>query len=103
MLARGVLPSAFLDDARISLVSPSVPRLPFFSASYLFIRRSGTHTDDASTEVTEGMRFDRGGISPYFVTDVKSHKVEFERPLILLSKKISLLQDVLPDLEPAAE
>jgi len=54
-------------------------------------------------EVTEGMRFDRGFISPYFVTDVKTQKVEFEKPLILLSeKKISLLQDVLPSLEAAA-
>ena len=55
-------------------------------------------------EVTEGMRFDRGFISPYFVTDVKSQKVEFEKPLILLSeKKISLLQDILPSLEAAAQ
>ncbi|AOA64646.1 Chaperonin required for ATP-dependent folding of precursor polypeptides [Komagataella phaffii CBS 7435] len=51
-------------------------------------------------EVTEGMRFDRGYISPYFITDAKSGKVEFENPLILLSeKKISSLQDVLPSLE----
>jgi chaperonin GroEL len=42
--------------------------------------------------------------SPYFVTDVKSQKVEYEKPLILLSeKKISLLQDVLPSLEAAAQ
>ncbi|ODV93146.1 hypothetical protein PACTADRAFT_46457 [Pachysolen tannophilus NRRL Y-2460] len=51
-------------------------------------------------EVTEGMRFDRGFISPYFITDTKSGKVEFENPLILLSeKKISTIQDVLPSLE----
>jgi chaperonin GroEL len=38
------------------------------------------------------MRFDRGYISPYFITDVKSQKAEFEEPLILLSeKKISAL------------
>ncbi|KAF5338148.1 hypothetical protein D9611_014568 [Ephemerocybe angulata] len=45
-----------------------------------------------------------GFISPYFVTDVKAQKVEFEKPLILLSeKKISLLQDILPALEAAAQ
>lgn len=51
-------------------------------------------------EVTEGMRFDRGYISPYFITDAKSGKVEFENPLLLLSeKKISSIQDILPSLE----
>ncbi|KIM81641.1 hypothetical protein PILCRDRAFT_821407 [Piloderma croceum F 1598] len=61
-------------------------------------------TIDDEIEITEGMRFDRGFISPYFVTDVKSQKVEFEKPLILLSeKKISLLQDILPSLEAAAQ
>ena len=61
-------------------------------------------TIEDEIEITEGMRFDRGFISPYFVTDVKSQKVEFEKPLILLSeKKISLLQDILPSLETAAQ
>jgi len=61
-------------------------------------------TIEDEIEVTEGMRFDRGFISPYFVTDVKSQKVEFEKPFILLSeKKISLLQDILPSLETAAQ
>lgn len=53
-------------------------------------------------EVTEGMKFDRGFISPYFITNTKSGKVEFENPLILLSeKKISSIQDILPSLEIA--
>jgi chaperonin GroEL len=57
-------------------------------------------TIEDELEITEGMRFDRGYISPYFVTDVKSGKVEFENPLILISeKKISSIQDILPSLE----
>ncbi|KAF7440534.1 chaperonin [Pleurotus ostreatus] len=61
-------------------------------------------TIDDEIEITEGMRFDRGFISPYFITDVKTQKVEFEKPLILLSeKKISVLQDILPSLEAAAQ
>jgi len=61
-------------------------------------------TIEDEIEITEGMKFDRGYISPYFVTDVKSQKVEYEKPLILLSeKKISLLQDILPSLEAAAQ
>ncbi|KAI8377450.1 hsp60-like protein [Radiomyces spectabilis] len=64
--------------------------------------KAGKTLDD-ELEVTEGMRFDRGYISPYFITDTKTQKVEFEKPLILLSeKKISLLQDILPALETAA-
>lgn len=51
-------------------------------------------------EVTEGMRFDRGFISPYFITNTKNGKCEFENPLLLLSeKKILTIQDVLPSLE----
>lgn len=46
------------------------------------------------------MKFDRGFISPYFITNTKTGKVEFENPLILLSeKKISSIQDILPSLE----
>ncbi|KAG5440422.1 hypothetical protein PCK2_000555 [Pneumocystis canis] len=59
-------------------------------------------TIEDELEITEGMRFDRGYISPYFITDVKAQKCEFEKPLILLSeKKISALQDILPSLEIA--
>lgn len=55
-------------------------------------------------EVTEGMRFDRGYISPYFVTNTKNGKVEFEHPWIFLSeKKISQLNDVLPAFEIAVK
>ncbi|KAJ6537650.1 TCP-1/cpn60 chaperonin family-domain-containing protein [Mycena capillaripes] len=61
-------------------------------------------TIEDEIEITEGMRFDRGYISPYFMTDVKTQKVEFEKPYILLSeKKISLLHDILPVLEMAVQ
>merc|ERR1719235_1812470 len=51
-------------------------------------------------EVVEGMKFDRGYISPYFITSPKNQKAEFENPLILLvEKKVSSLQSMLPLLE----
>jgi chaperonin GroEL len=57
-------------------------------------------TIEDELEITEGMKFDRGYVSPYFITDAKSGKVEFEKPLILLSeKKISAVQDIIPALE----
>ncbi|ODN83252.1 hsp60-like protein, variant [Cryptococcus amylolentus CBS 6039] len=60
-------------------------------------------TIEDEIEITEGMRFDRGFISPYLITDAKNQRVELEKPFILLSeKKISALQDILPSLEIAA-
>ncbi|KAL2222397.1 putative antigenic mitochondrial protein HSP60 [Thermoascus aurantiacus ATCC 26904] len=61
-------------------------------------------TIEDELEVTEGMRFDRGYTSAYFITDPKSQKVEFEKPLILLSeKKISAVQDIIPALEASTQ
>ena len=51
-------------------------------------------------EVVEGMKFDRGYISPYFITDAKTQTCEMENPLILLvEKKVSSLQQLVPLLE----
>ncbi|KAG9773933.1 chaperonin GroL, partial [Aureobasidium melanogenum] len=61
-------------------------------------------TIEDELEVTEGMRFDRGFVSPYFITDAKAQKIEFEKPLILLSeKKISAVQDIIPALEASTQ
>ncbi len=55
---------------------------------------------DTELEVVEGMQFDRGYISPYFVTDADKMRVELENPYILLEeKKLSNLQAMLPLLE----
>ncbi len=52
------------------------------------------------TEYVEGMKFDRGYISPYFITNAEQMRVELEDPYILITdKKISALSDVLPALE----
>ena len=52
------------------------------------------------TDFVEGMKFDRGYISPYFITNVEQMRAELEDPYILITdKKISALSDVLPTLE----
>ncbi len=54
-------------------------------------------------EVTEGMRFDKGYISPYFATDMERMEAVMEEPYILLTdKKIALVQDLVPVLEQVA-
>ncbi len=55
---------------------------------------------DFETEFVEGMKFDRGYISPYFITNADQMKAELEDPYILITdKKISALADILPTLE----
>ncbi|RZP04758.1 MAG: chaperonin GroEL [Flavobacteriales bacterium] len=55
-------------------------------------------------DVVEGMQFDRGYLSPYFVTDSEKMQTEMESPMILLyDKKVSTMKDLLPILEPVAQ
>src|SRR5512136_1295111 len=60
-------------------------------------------TLETSLEVVEGMQFDRGYLSPYFVTDAERMEVVLENPLVLIhEKKISSMKDLLPILEQVA-
>lgn len=61
----------------------------------------GTET---TLEIVEGMQFDRGYLSPYFVTDPETMEADMENPLILIhDKKISNMKDILPILEKVAQ
>jgi chaperonin GroEL len=61
-------------------------------------------TIETALEVVEGMQFDRGYLSPYFVTDAETMEVVLENPVVLLSeKKISSMRDMLPILEQVAK
>jgi len=59
---------------------------------------------DTYVDVVEGMQFDRGYISPYFVTDTEKMSADLENPYILIhDKKISTMKDLLPVLEQTAQ
>ncbi len=61
-------------------------------------------TSETVLKTVEGMQFDRGYLSPYFMTDSEKMECEMEKPLILIyDKKISNLKDFLPILEPVAQ
>ncbi|NBC82718.1 MAG: chaperonin GroEL [Bacteroidetes bacterium] len=74
------------------------------------VRKEGVITVEESksaetkVEVVEGMQFDRGYISPYFITDSEKMEAVMENPYILLTdKKVSTMKDLMPILEPAAQ
>jgi chaperonin GroEL len=59
---------------------------------------------DTYVDVVEGMQFDRGYISPYFITDAEKMEAVYESPFILIhDKKISVMKDLLPILEKTAQ
>ncbi|MBA5764802.1 chaperonin GroEL, partial [Vibrio sp. 404] len=59
---------------------------------------------DTYVDTVEGMQFDRGYLSPYFVTDSEKMITDLENPYILLyDKKISSMKGLLPVLEPVAQ
>ncbi|MFG1281410.1 chaperonin GroEL [Xanthobacter autotrophicus] len=61
-------------------------------------------TAETELDVVEGMQFDRGYLSPYFVTNAEKMRVEFEEPYILINeKKLSGLQELLPVLEAVVQ
>ena len=61
-------------------------------------------TNETLLKTVEGMQFDRGHLSPYFVTDTEKMECAMEKPYILIyDKKISALKDFLPILEPAVQ
>lgn len=59
---------------------------------------------ETTVEVVEGMQFDRGYISPYFITNPEKMETVLENPMILITdRKISTMKDLLPVLEPVAQ
>ena len=69
-----------------------------------FVTVEAAKSLETELEVVEGMQFDRGYISPYFVTNAEEMQVEMEDPYLLIyEKKLSALQELLPLLEPVAQ
>ena len=92
--------SANNDDAIGSLIAQAMAKVK--TEGVITVEEAkGTET---TVDVVEGMQFDRGYLSPYFVTDAEKMIVDMENPYILVyDKKISNMKDLLPILEPVAQ
>ena len=89
------------NDARIGKLIADAMRKVSKDGVITIEEAKGTQT---TIEIVEGMQFDRGYISPYFVTNTEKMAVEMEKPYILIhDKKISNLKELLPVLEPAVQ
>lgn len=89
------------NDAKIGKLIADAMRTVSKDGVITIEEAKGTQT---TIEVVEGMQFDRGYISPYFVTNTEKMAVEMDKPYILIhDKKISNLKELLPILEPAVQ
>ena len=88
------------DDAIGSLIAEAMAKVK--TEGVITVEEAkGTET---TVDIVEGMQFDRGYLSPYFVTDAEKMLVDMENPYILVyDKKISNMKDLLPILEPVAQ
>ena len=92
--------SANGDDAIGKLISEGMQRV----GNDGVITVEDSNTIETTLEVVEGMKFDGGYLSPYFVTDNETMEAELENPFILLrEKKISSMRELLPILEQVAK
>jgi chaperonin GroEL len=92
--------SANNDDAIGSLIAKAMDKVK--AEGVITVEEAkGTET---TVDIVEGMQFDRGYLSPYFVTDSEKMIVDMENPYVLVyDKKISNMKDLLPILEPVAQ
>jgi len=92
--------SANADDAIGDIISESMQKV---GKEGVITVEEGSGLDN-ELDVVEGMQFDRGYLSPYFINDAASQSVELDNPMILLfDKKISNIRDLLPVLEGVAK